>query len=391
MTLDRSQNRRSFNRCLPSLGCLAIVTLIWQVLSACTLASTVPTPSDLSPDGSTALPETNAPPVTVEQSGTPSQTVTATATSLPPYVYSLSNHRVPEQGDLRLAGGAGGEFLGPIDQLGPGDYLILGDRDSGVVSTYSLGTGETTAILHPTLREEDDVEYGLLSEEFVLAMPVVGRALGLYDLIQQSWQEIDPSCNTLRYRFSPGGMWIGALCDGPSDLEAAPPGHIIMEAISIRDAVGIQFALPRAPGQGRDLPVFAWIDDGVALVSEVWVEGEFRACSVSIEHMTMFCPPLGLGAMWSYDMHIFPGTPLIPFVGFDFPPRAALVPRECFEVGGDCPGVRELRIEQTRIVITSADPEIIWWSEPGNPDLTTEFGLIDLGSGDLIIGSFRIP
>lgn len=377
--MDRLQNS---HRRLPSLGRLAIVTLIWQALSACTLWSTGPTPSDLSPDGSTTLPETNVPLGTAEPPGTASQTVAATATNLPPYVYSLSARRVPEQGDLRLAGGVGGEFLVSIGQLAPGDYLILADSGSGVISTYSLGTGEIAALFRANLAEEEGVEYGLMSEEFVLAMPVVGPALRLYDLPQQSWQEIDPSCHVLRYRFSPSGVWIGAMCDDPSQLEAAPPGQVVMEAISTRDAIGVQFALPRSP-TGRDLPVFAWIDDGVALVSKVWVEDEFRACAVSIDSTTMYCPSLGLGAMVSYDVDMFGRSPLIPFVDFDFPPRAALVPRECFEVGGDCPGVRQLQIDQASIVITSRDPEMIWWGEPGSPDATMEYGLIDLATGDL--------
>jgi hypothetical protein len=127
----------------------------------------------------------------------------------------------------------------------------------------------------------------------------------------------------------------------------------------------------------------AWLDDAHVLVSRVWVDGELRACTVSFEQATMYCPPLGLDSMVAYGTYTSPKSQMIPFVDFEFPPRATLVPRECLANNGVCSGIQALQIEESRLLITTSDPETIWWIEPLGPDPTTEIGVVDLGTQHL--------
>ena len=198
---------------------------------------------------------------------------------------------------------------------------------------------------------------------------------------KESWGVGETCHGTPTHLISPERGWIGAICEDFIQM-AVPFEHVVMEVLSTMDGVGTRIAIPSSPTQ-RDRPFMAWLEDAHVLVSRVWVDGELRACTVSFEQATMFCPPLGLDSMVAYGTYTSPKSQMIPFVDFEFPPRATLVPRECLANNGVCSGIQALQIEESRLLITTSDPEIIWWIEPLGPDPTTEIGLVDLDTRTL--------
>jgi len=363
---------------------LAMTSLVWLGLFACNGEARGPTLS-VSPDVLTA-PATTAvaavPSGTYEGSATPLEATTPIATRLPPNVFALEAHRWPEEEDLLLGVEQGAEFGTTIGELAPGDYLVVADKEIGLASVYHLETERLEVLVRAPPAEYLGVQFTGDRGEGLVSFRAFPRSWWFYDAVAGGGWGLGETCSGRPpHRMSPGGGWIGAICHDFIQMTDVPFEHVVMEVLSTQEGVGTRIAIPSSPTQ-RDRPYMAWLDDERVLVSTVWVVGELRACTVSFQQATMFCPPLGLDSMVSHGVYTSPESLMIPFIDSQVPPRAALVPRECLASNGVCPGVEWLQIDES-LLITTSDPEIIWWIEPLAPDPTTEIGLVDLDTRTL--------
>ena len=366
-----------------SLVRLAATSLIWLGIFACN--GRAPT-TEIGPDAATASSTVGPPTVaspTKDGLTPPTEGTTPTATVLPADVFALMATRWPEGGDLLLGGEPGAEFGPAIADLPAGDYLLLGEEEWAVAEIYSLETGATKLLVRAPSGEHRGIQFAIDQAGELVAFQLPGRLWSIFDTASRDGWELGETCNgTPPHRFSPGGGWIGAICEDFIQMADAPFEHVVMEVLSTQEGVGTRIAIPSSPTQ-RDRPWMAWLNDQIVLISRVWVGGQLGACALSLESLTMYCPPLGLDSMVGYGEYTSSTSITTPFVDFEFAPRAALVPRDCFASNSVCSGVQELPIDEPRLLITTSDREIIWWIEPLGPDPTSEIGVVELGTRTL--------
>lgn len=359
------------------LGCVLLC-----LLTACTAGGTVsPAGTDSGP-ASLTLASSTAPAYTPAASSTASQQSTPTATPLLAFAYPLQSVEWPATGDLRSDLGKGTEIVRSIDSLAPGDYLLLMDPASTVVSAFALGTQDVDDVLRLPPLEYVGAQLVTHDGDGTLALGVFPRSWLVFDLADaRAWGVVE-SCNGIPpHRLSPDGRRIAGMCEDFIQMPDAAIDHVVMEVLSVAEGKGKRFAIPRSPNQ-RDRPLLTWLDDNHVLVSQVWVQGEFRTCSVSLDLGTMFCPPLGLNGMTISSGHFSPESGLVILVEFGTGSTVTLVPRQCFDPTGLCEGIEQVRSEIARGVIASSDPDRTWWLEAEGPGPTREVGLTDLRAGE---------
>ncbi|OFV84401.1 MAG: hypothetical protein A2W26_10430 [Acidobacteria bacterium RBG_16_64_8] len=305
-------------------------------------------------------------------------------TSLPAHVYSFGSRPWPESGDLLVDDGDNPVFALDVRDLAPGDYLVLVDARTRVASLYSLETGSSQTLLVPDLAEDPPEQFAESSAAFLLGSREPYPSWRLYDLRARASWGIGETCRGAFTSdlLSPNGEWIGTVCHEDYQMDGVAFEHVLVQFLSTRTGTGVQYVVPSV-GTTRDQPSLAWIDEGRALLSRVHLNGEFRACAISPEEGTLYCPALGLGARFAVPGEASPGKPWVPFAGRDRTPTPMLVPMGCFEVGTTCGRVVEIPWEQPVAIMPSADPSIIWWSELRGPDATAEMGLVDLNALEL--------
>ena len=361
----------------PLILCMGLATA-----AACTAPSQngVPAarsaePSDANDSTTAVASRTPGPLLTAEQA-------TATVAELPDHVYEVDTRPWPEQGDLLEPVGDHPEFGVEVAGLASGSYLLLADRDTRLASAYSLDTGVTEELLWPDSADSRPVQFVLDHGISLLGSREPAGYWRLYDLRERTSWAIGPTCRgAWNDWLSPDGDWIGTVCSDDLQLEGTTYDHVVIQFLSTRTGIGARFAIPSIVSE-RDRPDLAWIDDGSALISTVLVRGELRACVLTIEQATMYCPPLGLGAAAAPPGNIAPADGWVPFERSEFLTETKLVPPDCFKVESACEGILQLSESSSNIAIPTSDPEIVWWIELLGPDPTTEVGLIELGSGE---------
>jgi len=307
---------------------------------------------------------------------------TATVTELPDHVYEVDMRPWPEVGDLLEPVGDHPEFGVDIAGLEATSYLLLADEDTRVASIYSLDTGVTTVLLRPDTAESRPDQFVINERVFLLGSLERAGYWRIYDMRERTSWTIGPTCRgAWNDWLSPDGDWIGTVCSDDLQLQGTTYDHVVIQFLSTRTGIGARFAIPSIVSE-RDRPDLAWIDDGRALISRVLVSGELRACVLTIEQATIYCPPLGLGAAAAPPGSIAPADGWIPFERSEFLTETKLVPPDCFKSERACEGILQLSETAANIAIPTSDPELVWWIELLGPDPTTEVGLIELGSGE---------
>lgn len=334
------------------------------------------------PPTNTPVPHTTAISTHVGLSPTPTETLTPspmspTPTNLPAHVYSFGSRPWPESGDLLVEDGDNPEFALDVNDLAAGDYLVIADRDTRVASLYSMATGDIQTLLVPDLAE-DAPEQTLIGEgTFVLASREPAGYWRLYDLRAQASWGLGPICRGAFTSdlLSSDGEWIGTVCHEEYQMDGIAFEHVLVQFLSTRTGTGQQFVVP-AFQKTRYMPRLTWNSNGSALISRVWIKDEYRACAISPEQGSLYCPPLGLGDMVAL-LAIDPEIPWITVAASEERPNPKLVPRDCFEVGKGCGGIVEVSVDKPITLLPTADPEIVWWIELRGPDPTSEFGLVN--------------
>jgi hypothetical protein len=266
-------------------------------------------------------------------------------------------------------------FQTSIRDLPSGDYLVYLNEDQREVWYASLETVNTGVLLH--LGDELDLPDGIASGSGRFLLYDRARVWRFYDLVDQRAWRVGPICLWEQVTISPGGNWLGIVCEGVQSGESSAE-LMTLEIISTYQGTGNHILIPRTTsGQDAINPFLLWLDDDMLGISRVWMGDEFHTCRISFLDEFMFCPLVFNPGYLARQMTIVPGGDTIPFTDIkSYPWRSALVPMDCLVNGKRCSEIVELD-EIVGVPYATPDPDFFWWISPLDITEITRIGVYE--------------
>jgi len=327
------------------------------------------TPTILTPETTETITAATAP-ITVTTSPlatevpTSTPTLSPTPTSLPADTYPLNIEPWPESGDLLLPIDVEVVFETRLEDLEPGDYLVVLDSREHVVRYASLSTGQTGDLLRISQEVPLPRLFAWYQSRFILAEP--GEHWRVYDLVDQRAWCIGPVCaSTYASSLSPGGNWLRVECSALEKGEASRY-QVVLEVIALESGKGFDIVIPN-----HDYLNISWLDDDSFMASEVRVNEKPRNCGLHFLEGTMYCPPSIASEFHISLRRVTRLSIYISMTDYDMSPwQGVLVPKACFENFWGCSDIVDLGPIDGSLFLSPEGNVLAWIGYIYDPELT---------------------